>query len=575
MRAHLRFRAPGHRTVRLASGLVLFTYVGLHLCNHSLGNISLAWMERGLLVQKFIWQGVLGTAALYSALATHFVLGLAAFYQRRRVHWTPGELAQLVLGLAIPPLLANHLAVTRIAFATYGLNKGYAQELYSFWIASPPLGDVQIALLIVAWLHGCLGIAFWLRLKPWFARVRAPLLSIAVLLPVLALLGYLQAGRQVVALAHDPAWRAAATTAQHVGTAAENTWLADLRNGFLVFDAAAIALVLLARGLRNLRERRGGRVCVLYPSGRRQFIPRGFTVLEASLLAGEPHAGLCGGRARCSLCRIRVLGGTGLPAVEEAERRVLTRLGADPAQIRLACQLRPTADISVLPLVPKDAQTAFLHARQRRLVAEERFLALMFIDMRGSTELAAARLPFDNVFVLGRFVAAVSAAVIGAGGLPNQFLGDGVLALFGLDTDETSACRQAMRALAAVAANIGALSMMLRPELAAPIQFGVGLHCGRAVVGEIGFREHTTFTALGDATNVAARLEGLSKELGCEAVVSEDVLRLAGVSAAALPLHEAQLRGRAEPVPVRLFRRVAHDLAALTAERQTADHALA
>jgi adenylate cyclase len=575
MRAHLRFHAPGHRAIRLASGLVLFTYVGLHLCNHSLGNISLAWMERGLLVQKFIWQGVLGTVALYTALATHFVLGLAAFYQRRRVHWTPGELAQLLLGLAIPPLLANHLAVTRIAFATYGLNKGYAQELYSFWIASPPLGDIQITLLIVAWLHGCLGITFWLRLKPWFAHVRAPLLSVAVLLPVLALLGYLQAGRQVVALAHDPAWRAAATTAEHVGTAAENVWLADLRNGFLVFDATAIGLVLLARGLRTLRERRGGRVRVLYPSGRRQFIPRGFTVLEASLLAGEPHAGLCGGRARCSLCRIRVLGGTGLPAVEEAERRILARLGADPAQIRLACQLRPTADIAVLPLVPKDAQTAFLHDRQRRLVAEERFLALMFIDMRGSTELAAARLPFDNVFVLGRFVAAVSAAVIGAGGLPNQFLGDGVLALFGLDTDETTACRRAMRALAAVAANIGTLGTVLRPELASPIQFGVGLHCGRAIVGEIGFREHTTFTALGDATNVAARLEGLSKELGCEAVVSEDVLRLAGVSAMALPLHEAQLRGRAEPVRVRLFRHVADDLTALTLEPRTVDHALA
>src|SRR5271163_4691430 len=133
-------RIPAVRTVRLASGLVLFTYVGLHLLNHSLGNISLAWMERGLLVQKFIWQGVLGTTALYSALAVHFVLGLSAFYERRRVHWTPAEAMQLLLGLAVPPLLANHLAVTRIAFASFGLNKGYAQELYSFWIASPPLG---------------------------------------------------------------------------------------------------------------------------------------------------------------------------------------------------------------------------------------------------------------------------------------------------------------------------------------------------------------------------------------------------------------------------------------------------
>ncbi|MGH7153917.1 MAG: adenylate/guanylate cyclase domain-containing protein, partial [Acetobacteraceae bacterium] len=68
-----RLRPSGIRTVRLISGVVLFTYVGLHLLNHSLGNISLDWMERGLLVQKFIWQGILGTAALYTALGVHFI----------------------------------------------------------------------------------------------------------------------------------------------------------------------------------------------------------------------------------------------------------------------------------------------------------------------------------------------------------------------------------------------------------------------------------------------------------------------------------------------------------------------
>ncbi len=124
-----RLRPSGPRQVRLVSGLVLFTYVTLHLVNHSLGNISLDVMERGLLVQKFIWQGWIGTVALYLALAAHFVLGLYALYERRRLHWTPPELSQLLLGLAVPPLLANHLAVTRIAFAEFGLNKGYAQEL--------------------------------------------------------------------------------------------------------------------------------------------------------------------------------------------------------------------------------------------------------------------------------------------------------------------------------------------------------------------------------------------------------------------------------------------------------------
>lgn len=117
------------RSVRMTTGLVVFTYAGTYLLNHSLGNISLAWMERDLLVQKFIWQGWLGTAVLYSALVTHFFFGLWALCERRSLHWTRGEMAQLVLALCIPPLLANHLVNTRVAFAEFGLNKGYSELL--------------------------------------------------------------------------------------------------------------------------------------------------------------------------------------------------------------------------------------------------------------------------------------------------------------------------------------------------------------------------------------------------------------------------------------------------------------
>jgi adenylate cyclase len=551
-----RLPVPGIRQARLYSGLVLFTYVTLHLTNHSLGNVSLDWMERGLLVQKFIWQGILGTVVLYLALTTHFFLGLYALYERRRLHWTPPELAQLLLGLAVPPLLANHLAVTRVAFSEFGLNKGYAQELYSFWIASPALGRVQLTLLVVAWLHGCLGIAFWLRVKPWFPSLRPVLLAIAVLLPVLALLGYLQAGREVVALAQDPVWRAAATASSITGTPQQNLWLASLRNDFLLFDGSALALVVLARLVRSAVDRRRGRVCVSYPDGRQQWVPLGFSVMEASLLAGIPHAGLCGARARCSLCRVRVLGAASMPPPDEPERRVLARLRADPAHVRLGCQLRPWSDVAVLPLVPLDAQMAFLHRRQQRAIAHEQFVALLVVDMRGSTQLAAARLPHDSVFILGRFVSAVSAAVVQAGGLPNQFLGDGVLAIFGLQCDARTACRQAVAAMGQVARNIRQLSAVLVHELPGAIDFGVGVHCGRAVVGEIGFRDHVVFTALGDTPNVASRLEGLTKELNCEAVVSEDVLRQGELSGGALPSHIAFLRGRAEPVPVRLLHHV-------------------
>ncbi len=556
-----RPRPPGVRQIRLYSGLILFTYVTLHLTNHALGNLSLDAMERGLLAQKFIWQGWIGGVVLYVALAAHFVLGLHALYERRRLHWTPSELTQLLLGLAIPPLLATHLAGTRIAFTTFGLEKGYAQLLYSFWVASPATGWIQLALLIVAWLHGCMGVAFWLRLQSWFQPLRPGLLAAAILLPVLALLGYLQGGREVAALARDPAWRA--VTASHFGTPAQVAWLADLRNGFLLCGLGALALIVLARVARMAFDRRRGQVCVSYPNDRRQVVPLGFTVLEASLLAGIPHASLCGGRARCSLCRIRILGTPDLPPPEEPERRILARLEADARSVRLACQLRPRGDIAVLPLVPPDAQMAFMHGRQLRAVPHEQFVALLMVDMRGSTQLAAARLPYDNVFVLGRFVAAVSAAVSDAGGVPNQFLGDGVLAIFGLHCDRRTACRQAIAAAGMMSRNIRQLSAALKHELPAALGFGIAVHCGNAIVGEIGFRDHVVTTVLGDVPNVTSRMESLTKELACEAVVSEEVLRHGDLRGDMLEPHVARLRGREEPVPVRLMRDAETDATAV------------
>ncbi|MGO4332020.1 adenylate/guanylate cyclase domain-containing protein [Cupriavidus sp. 2TAF22] len=552
-----RLRPAGVRSVRLATGLVLFTYVGTHLLNHSLGNISLAWLERDLLVQKFIWQGWLGTAVLYSALVTHFFLGLWALYERRSLNWTPGEVAQLVLGLCIPPLLANHVVNTRVAFAAFGLNKGYAQLLYSFWITSPFFGRVQLTLLVVAWLHGCYGIWFWLRLKPWFAAWRSVLLSVAVLLPVLALLGFLQGGREVIALARDPVWRAAATRPAIVGTDPQNLWLTELRNDFLLFDGGALLLVLAARLVRTARERRIGRLCVLYPDGRKVFAPLGFSVLEASRMAGVPHASACGGRARCTLCRVRVLSDVPLPAPGEAERRVLERLGADSQTVRLACQLRPTHDLSVWPLVPPAASTAFLQRRQWDVMPHEQFAAFMFVDMRDSTKLAATRLPFDSLFVVSRFLSAVCSAVVQAGGVPNQFLGDAVLAIFGLSGEPSAACRQALSAVPLVASSIDELNVALEQQLQTTIRFGIGLHCGRAVMGQIGFREHVAFTAIGDPLNVASRLEQLTKELACEAIVSEEVFLHAGVLAADLPQLSARLRGRDDPVSVRVLSRAA------------------
>ena len=484
-------------------------------------------------------------------MATHFSLGLWALYQRRHFRYRAAEITQLVLGLSIPLLLASHFGAVRVGGFVFGAGPpNYALPLFAYWVPRPHMIAVQFVLLTVAWTHACVGLFFWLRLKPFFKWAAPILLTIAVLLPALAMLGAHQGAREVTQLAKQPEWRAQNITPipRPQRQVIDEITLFYFPIGYL----GAIGLVFVARGGRSLNERRRGMVTVSYPN-RQVRVPKGMSVLEASLRFRIPHASVCGGRARCSTCRVRVVSDRGaLPRPSGREAFVLARVGAsaDPS-LRLACQLRPQTDVAVIPVLPPNVGTGFVRSQQRINIGEERYVVSMFVDMRGSTTLAEARLPYDVVFLINRFVEAASQAVIGAGGQPNQFIGDGVLALFGLDVDPPTACRQALRAASLVASNVAYLNHQFATEVREPIQFGIGIHGGDVIVGDIGFRGHTVFTAMGDAVNVAARLQDLTKNLDCKVIVSEAVCKSAGIALDALTRTEVTIRGRDEPMTVR------------------------
>ena len=479
------------------------------------------------------------------------------------------EATQLALGLSIPFLLANHVIGTRVGLSQFGLEKGYAQELASLWVATPLLGALQAILLLIVWIHGCLGFHFWLRLKPFYPRVKGPLLAAAVLLPTLALLGYYQGGERTLIAIQDPGWRARNLSPEHVGTAAQGAALAKERSLTLVLLAAALAATLAARAFRQWREHRVGSIRLTYPD-RTIRVARGFSVLEASLISDIPHAHVCGGRGRCSTCRIRILGGAdGLPAPSAAEQAVLERVHAGP-EVRLACQLRPTSDLAFVPLLSPYATTLDAYQAGAANSGVERYLVIMFVDMRGSSWLAEMRLPFDTVFIINQFLNAVSHAVLDAGGQPNQVLGDGLLALFGMSDPPGVACRQAILASAAIADRVGRLNTALAHALVEPIRFGVGIHAGVTVAGAIGYERHAQFTVIGDPVNVAARLQDLTKAMACEVLMSEEVYERAGFAPDALPAHEVETRGRDASVKARSAVRAA-DLEGLIATSAPAE----
>lgn len=545
-------RGFGVRQLRLVTGTVLFAFLISHFVNHSLGNLSLEAMENALITHNRIWQGEPVRTIFYLSALIHTALGIWMLYERRQFSWGWAEGLQLVLGLSIPALIVAHVADARLAYSLYGHEKYYAQLFYLYGVSRPGMALVQYSVLIVSWVHGCIGLYFWLRLQKWFRSVASLLLALAVLLPALAALGLFQGARTVKQLQQSEAWRAENLAPKHIGLPEQRAALDTITDNILIGYAALLALTLGARGVRAINERRHGLIRLSYANSKTVHVPRDLTVLEASLRHNIAHASACGGRARCSTCRIRILGDlTPLPPPARREAFVLERIGVkhDPA-IRLACQLKPGCDLSFVQLL-RAGTPALSRAGHPARNGQERYLVSMFVDMRGSTKLAETRLPFDTVFIINRFLAAVSQAVVAAGGEPNQFVGDGQLALFGLDTDPQTACRQAIEAAALIARNVAELNALLCSDLADPLCFGIGIHSGEVIVGDIGSPGHVVFTALGDPVNVTARLQDLTKMLACEVILSDEVRRTAGLPEHCLPLTEVTIRGRNETMMVR------------------------
>ena len=344
---------------------MLFTYITAHLANHALGLVSVNVAEAGLRAAVAVWHSFPGTVLLYTAAAIHLALALVAVYERRTLRIPPLEALRIALGFGIPLLLIGHLTSTRFAFELYGLRSDYARIVWTLWTSDGE--GRQLALLAPGWLHGCLGLNFAFGHRPFFRRIRLVLFGAALLLPVLAALGFLSMGRELAVLGADRAWLEA-----HIPliTADRQIRLVHIREGLLAAYFGAVGLVLSARELRSLLERNGKAplITISYPQ-RAVRVSLGWTVLEVSRHFGIPHRAMCGGRARCSTCRVRVVDGAGgCPPPERDERRMLQRVRASP-DVRLACQLRPHTDIAVVPLVSAPARTSRVKAGVRAVGA--------------------------------------------------------------------------------------------------------------------------------------------------------------------------------------------------------------
>lgn len=486
------------RILRLASGIVLFAYVSGHFLNHALGLISLAAAERGLRFAVDVWQSPAGTVLLYGSVCTHIALAFGAIHQHRTLRLPAAELLRLAAGLGIPTLLIGHAVDTRLALEAYGRPTDYAHVVWMLWHSGRE--GRQIALLAPGWLHGCMGLRFAMRSRSWYPRWRLLLFAAALLMPVLAILGFVSMLKEVSLLAQSGNWIA---TTIHPIDDAHRQVLETVRDTLLGVYCGAIVAVFAARLLRSFNEeRRGLLVSIGYPE-RTVRVPRGWTVLEASRAHRIAHVSLCGGRARCSTCRVSVIAGEDVcPPPSEEERLTLARIRA-PSGTRLACQLRPSGDVTVMPLVTPAAQAEPAAAHD----TVDRELTVLLVQC-GWHEQECKLLPHDRLHALDRFSRTVGEIARASGGMPIEFAGNQVLVLFGLEPEADSAAEacKALLASAHLDQHLQVLGSALRRDLGCDFRHWVHVHFGPVLVGETGDRLMRSRTAMGAAVDLVRQM---------------------------------------------------------------------
>ena len=454
----------------------------------------------------------------------------------------PPDAIQMALGLLIPFLLVGHVIGTRLLESFGGVDTSYVHVLRVLW---PDNALHQSLLLLVVWGHGAMGLHYAFHNRRWYAAWAPVLAAVAAVVPAVALAGFLAAAREAAISTVPPLQRTAEQFALQARLGAIASWTMAL-----VFGAAALVLLV-----RFVRARLGGRITIRYFGAGQVETVVGASLLEISRCGNIPHPSACGGRGRCSSCRVLILEGEqSLAPPTGVEKRVLARIRA-PRHIRLACQLHPTADLNVRVLLSGDALSAVPEQVNEALdwgVNEE--LTVLSADVRGFATLAEHQLPSDVIALLNRLIGEMAHAVEGRGGRVAAVQTDGIVALFGMGGKARAGGRAAIHAAADMLKAMNLVNKDVSSSLPLPVRVGIGVHSGPVLLS----RADESFSGqrlvvVGEAVIVASRLEEATKELAADCVVSSRTIALAGLSPPASPERAVHYKNGRSPVMAHAF----------------------
>src|SRR5687768_14434003 len=274
------------RLLRLSTGLVVAMFVIGHFLNHALGVVSIEAMDRMRVALAAWWRSPPGTVLLYGSLLTHFVLALISLYRRSTLRMPAWEAAQLILGLAIPPLLIAHVVGTRLTWTLLGHNIDYERIVGLLW-SSDWSALRQSLLLLLVWAHLCAGLHFWLRLKTWYQSAQPLAFAMALLVPAIALSGFVSAGFYLWPSIESVGSMQKYNVDLASMSVQDRAMIANLRSGIEYGFWIALGGTLLARWLRT---HIGATYRVRHASGRVITAPVGRSILEAIRDEGIAHA---------------------------------------------------------------------------------------------------------------------------------------------------------------------------------------------------------------------------------------------------------------------------------------------
>lgn len=428
---------------------------------------------------------------------------------------------RIALGLGIPILVIGHVVATRIAWEAFRLSPEYSRVVWALWLSDGE--GRQLALLVPGWLHGCLGVNFAFGRRLWYQRARPVLFAIALLLPVLGALGFLAMGKE---LALDTASRQFLDGSVQVPEATRLA-LGRLRDGALAAWFGLIALVFAAREVRAWLERRRGAVLTIRYPLRNARVPQGWSVLEASRSHHIPHVSMCGGQARCSTCRVEVIAGDDhCPPASSIEAATLARIHA-PRGVRLACQLRPTGDIAVIPLLAPDGRT--VAGGEHDPVREGDFVVVRaaWIDRDAFAE--GRLLAHDVVYLSQIFASTVEAALRTSTAVCIAVGRDDVTAVYGLDVSRRDAARQALAGLVQVDRALDALAQRYAAEFRGAVRFRLVAQAGAGAIAESASATHGGALTAGEVFASLGAFEAMARAGSDRVVLGDTVLEWAAL----------------------------------------------